>query len=347
MHSAPRPRPRLLATMITLSGATLALGCAYAETPDASRPREPVVGLPCEGCEDVFLGLPERLSATSRIAPENEPGEPLTIEGVVRDRAGQPAPGVIVYAYQTDAGGIYPQDDRPAGQRSRHGRLRGWALTGADGRYRFDTIRPGGYPGTDIAQHVHMHLVEVGRCTYYVDDIHFDDDPRLTPAQRARLGVGRGGVGVVMPRREPNGRWQVTRDLWLGENIPGAEACVASTGAKATGSAGASATPLPDPLAAGWRGEPTCELLQENERLRALRCTFPPGVGHERHAHAPHFGYALSGGRMRIDDARGVREVELATGSSFTSEGGEHEVVNVGETTVAYVIVEPRAAATP
>jgi len=102
--------------------------------------------------------------------------------------------------------------------------------------------------------------------------------------------------------------------------------------------------PLPDPLAAGWRGAPVCERLREDASLRVLRCTFPPGGGHERHFHAPHFGYALAGGRVRITDARGTREVELETGSSFASDGvAWHEIENVGETTVAYLIVEPRA----
>jgi quercetin dioxygenase-like cupin family protein len=103
---------------------------------------------------------------------------------------------------------------------------------------------------------------------------------------------------------------------------------------------------LPDPLAAGWRGAPVCERLHEEATLRVLRCTFPPGAGHERHFHPPHFGYALSGGRMRLTDARGAREVEIETGSSFTSDGvAWHEVLNVGETTVSYLIVEPRGAA--
>lgn len=107
--------------------------------------------------------------------------------------------------------------------------------------------------------------------------------------------------------------------------------------------------PLPDPLAAGWRGAPVCERLREDESLRVLRCTFAPGVGHERHFHPRHFGYALSGGRMRITDERGTREVEIAADSSFASDGvGWHEVLNVGDTTVAYLIVEPRGiAATP
>jgi quercetin dioxygenase-like cupin family protein len=105
------------------------------------------------------------------------------------------------------------------------------------------------------------------------------------------------------------------------------------------------AAPLPDPIAAGWHGKTVCERLHDDERQRVLRCTFPPGVGHERHFHVPHFGYALSGGKMQITDATGTREVELKTGSHFTSEGTAwHEVVNIGNTHVVYLIVEPKPA---
>lgn len=100
---------------------------------------------------------------------------------------------------------------------------------------------------------------------------------------------------------------------------------------------------LPDPLAAGWLGKPVCEKLHEDEQQRVLRCTFAPGIGHEKHFHIPNFGYALSGGKMRITDANGVREVELKTGSSFYSSGTEwHEVLNIGESTVIYLIVETK-----
>ncbi len=100
---------------------------------------------------------------------------------------------------------------------------------------------------------------------------------------------------------------------------------------------------LPDPLIAGWNGAPVCEKLHEDADQRILRCTFPPGVGHERHFHAPHFGYAVSGGRMQITDQTGAREVGLPTGSNYTSVGVEwHEVLNIGETTVVYLIVEAK-----
>ena len=86
-----------------------------------------------------------------------------------------------------------------------------------------------------------------------------------------------------------------------------------------------------------------CEHLYEDAQQRILRCTFDPGVGHERHYHRPHFGYALSGGRMRITDGDGVRELDLETGSYYQSGGTAwHEVLNVGDTTVSYLLVEPK-----
>ena len=100
---------------------------------------------------------------------------------------------------------------------------------------------------------------------------------------------------------------------------------------------------LPDPLQAGWQGEPVCEKLHEDSHQRVLRCTFAPTVGHERHFHAPHFGYAIAGGRARITDASGEREVEFPTGSHSVSEGTEwHEIVNIGDTTIVYLLVEPK-----
>jgi len=103
---------------------------------------------------------------------------------------------------------------------------------------------------------------------------------------------------------------------------------------------------LPDALAAGWKGDKVCEVLQEDERLRALKCTFAPGVGHERHFHAAHFGYVLEGGKMRITDAEGARIVETKAGASWKSDGlAWHQAMNVGDTKTSYIIVEPKGSA--
>lgn len=111
----------------------------------------------------------------------------------------------------------------------------------------------------------------------------------------------------------------------------------------ATAPVAVSKSELPDPLAAGWNGAPICEKLHEDARQRILRCTFPPGGGHERHFHAPHVGYILDSGRMRITDARGVREIEVRAGSTWVSEGiAWHEAVNIGETETRYLIIEAK-----
>ncbi len=179
-------------------------------------PREELAGGPCEGCEAVFVGRPDRLRAHARIAPIGERGEPLAIDGVVRDATGAAVAGVIVYAYHTDASGRYPAS--PRGTAHHHGRLRGFARTGPDGAYRFTTIRPGAYPGRDEPQHVHLHVVEPGRCTYYIDDIVFTDDPLLTAEQRRRA-PGRGGLGIATPTRDRAGTWHVRRDIVLGAGV--------------------------------------------------------------------------------------------------------------------------------
>ena len=199
----------ILRCALTILGLVLALSSA-----PITRAAEPVVGGPCEGCELVFVGMPEDLSARARIAGADQPGEPLLVEGIVTDLSGRPAADIVIYAYQTDVHGVYPEAT------TRHGRLRGWARTDDDGRYSFETIRPGAYPGRSIPQHIHMHVVEPGFATYWISDIFFTDDPLLTDATRRRAASGRGGNGVVQPTRGENGVWRVRRDIVLGLNVP-------------------------------------------------------------------------------------------------------------------------------
>jgi quercetin dioxygenase-like cupin family protein len=100
---------------------------------------------------------------------------------------------------------------------------------------------------------------------------------------------------------------------------------------------------LPDPLAAGWEGQPVCEVLEENDNIRVLKCTFPPGVGHERHYHSEHFGYTISGGTFRIQDTNGARNVQVPTGYSFYNELIEwHEVLNIGDSMAVFILIEPK-----
>ena len=65
-------------------------------------------------------------------------------------------------------------------------------------------------------------------------------------------------------------------------------------------------TTLPSAFDAGWHGAKVCEPLFENATMRAARCTFPPGGGHERHFHPPHWGYIVQGSTMRITTTAGT-----------------------------------------
>jgi quercetin dioxygenase-like cupin family protein len=100
---------------------------------------------------------------------------------------------------------------------------------------------------------------------------------------------------------------------------------------------------LKDPLQAGWKGKKVCEILEDNKRVRTLKCTFPPGVGHERHYHNAHFGYTLKGSTFKIIDTTGTREVTIPDGYSFYNEKVDwHEVLNIGDSTAVFLIVEPK-----
>ncbi len=105
----------------------------------------------------------------------------------------------------------------------------------------------------------------------------------------------------------------------------------------------ATAPSLPTAFEAGWKGERVCEPLYENARVRAARCIFPPGGGHDRHSHPPHWGYILQGGTMQTTTDKGTITRQLKAGASWWSDGITwHEAVNVGTETSIYIIVEPK-----
>jgi protocatechuate 3,4-dioxygenase beta subunit len=120
----------------------------------------------------------------------DEPGIPLVVTGTVLDQEGKPRSGVIVYAYQTSAKGWY--SDRAAhiaaneGDR-KHARLFAYLKTNDQGRFELRTVRPGGYPESDLPAHIHFEVDRGGaEAGAWVTELQFDDDPRLTSEKRLR-----------------------------------------------------------------------------------------------------------------------------------------------------------------
>lgn len=203
-----KARPSLvLIALIILGGLLTASACAQ----QAARSDLYV----CEGCEAIYEHAFDHLSWQTTIPPDGEPGEPLILSGTVYQTDGTtPAPGVVVYAHHTNAEGIYPTRGIEEGWARRHGYLRAWIKTDAEGRYQFRTIKPGSYPNRKTPAHIHLTVKEPDQPEYWIDEILFEDDPHVTTGIR-KGAQNRGGSGIIRLTRDEEGIWHGTRDIIL------------------------------------------------------------------------------------------------------------------------------------
>ena len=174
----------------------------------------------CEGCEATAERAPASLTSSVTLAPSGTPGERLRLTGRVLAADGvTPAADVVIYAHQTNAQGLYADGSSESVWSRRHGRLRGWVRTGADGRYAFDTIKPAPYPDMTMPAHIHLFVQESGRRPYYVDDVVFDGEHGVDAAYRTHQEL-RGGSGIVRLTGNAEQGWSAVRDIRL-ERHPG------------------------------------------------------------------------------------------------------------------------------
>lgn len=127
---------------------------------------------------------------------------------------GAPLPTPLVYVYHADAAGLYRRIPGASGCARFHGPLRGWARPDARGDVQVASIRPGAYPRSAEPAHVHLVVRFPGSRGFYVNDVLFDDDPRLTPTIRQHQRAP-GGPGVVHAVRDGAGVWRATREIRL------------------------------------------------------------------------------------------------------------------------------------
>lgn len=124
----------------------------------------------------------------------------MILNGRVLNADGTAAADTVVFAYHTDRNGVY---DRPAAG-AHSWRLKGWAKTDRDGRFTFETIRPGPYPTRGVAAHVHFTLFTSTGGRYHGGEVKFDDDPLLTARERAESKQA-GELGEVRAVRRDDG----------------------------------------------------------------------------------------------------------------------------------------------
>jgi protocatechuate 3,4-dioxygenase beta subunit len=127
----------------------------------------------------------------------------------------------VVYAYHTSAQGWY--SDRAAhieaheGDR-KHARLFGYLTTDDEGKFELQTIRPAGYPDTDLPAHIHVEVEPAEKeAGTLVTEIQFDDDPRLTRAWRDRSRKEGFVIAAVEPGKDKVQRVRVELRLRMVE----------------------------------------------------------------------------------------------------------------------------------
>ena len=114
------------------------------------------------------------------LAGEQTEGERIRVEGRVLDGEGQPINDALIEIWQANANGRYnhPEDtqDKPLDQGFKGF---GRAPTDADGKYWFETVKPGSVPGPGNAlqaPHLNVTVFARGMLLHAVTRIYFSDE---------------------------------------------------------------------------------------------------------------------------------------------------------------------------
>jgi protocatechuate 3,4-dioxygenase, beta subunit len=192
-------------------------------------PKQPLVPLP-QGLTEVtgpLLGaertVPEDADLTARHLAEPI-GERIIVTGRVLDSGGRPVPDTLIEIWQANAAGRYSYEiDEHAAPLDPNFDGAGRCLTGADGRYRFVTIKPGAYPWANhhnAWRPAHIHFSLFGRAftqrlitqMYFPGDPLFAQDPVFNsvpdPAARQRM-ISRFDLDTTVPDWALGFQWDI------------------------------------------------------------------------------------------------------------------------------------------
>ena len=112
-------------------------------------------------------------------------GPRIIVSGRVLDEDGRPVPNALVEVWQANAGGRYRhRNDQPHAPLDPNFNGYGRVITNSEGRYRFQSIRPGPYawgnhPNAWRPSHIHFSLFGPAFVTRLVTQMYFEGDPLL------------------------------------------------------------------------------------------------------------------------------------------------------------------------
>jgi len=91
----------------------------------------------------------------------------------------------------------------------------------------------------------------------------------------------------------------------------------------------------------------TIKVRFENDRVRVLEATLPPGVKEQVHSHPGYVIYVLEGGRYRNYASDGkVTEGTFQTGDVIYRDPLTHAAENIGDKPLHFILVELKGATT-
>jgi protocatechuate 3,4-dioxygenase, beta subunit len=153
-------------------------------------PLQPLVDVPLTLSEITGPGpvissvTPEDADLTRNAGTGGEAiGQRIIVTGRVLDESGAPVPHTLVEVWQANAAGRYiHRRDQWPGPLDPNFLGIGRCLTGAEGVYRFLTIRPGAYPWQNHSNawrpaHIHFSLFGPTWVSRLVTQMYFPDDP--------------------------------------------------------------------------------------------------------------------------------------------------------------------------
>jgi protocatechuate 3,4-dioxygenase beta subunit len=127
---------------------------------------------------------PANAPSRGRLTTQSEPGQPLTVTGVVVGPDGAAIAGASLYIYQTDHEGYYGV--KPASD-NKNPRLKLFLRSDTRGEWSFDTVKPGSYPSSRVPAHIHFEVSAPGRSPR-IFEIVFEGDPFITDRMRSDPG---------------------------------------------------------------------------------------------------------------------------------------------------------------
>lgn len=80
--------------------------------------------------------------------------------------------------------------------------------------------------------------------------------------------------------------------------------------------------------------------LNENERVRVLEVVLKAGDVAKMHHHPDHAVYAVKGGKAKLTSGGKTQEMDIKAGSVMFLEAQDHEVTNIGKTTIDLIVME-------